>query len=398
MHARVITAVAIGVAALIATNCARPSGRSGGHARVLTDRVVALSTSRGDLDKAVSMLRTRLTHHPRDTASAVALADALLRQTRVTGNAGLSSEADRVVTAALVASPDDYAARRMLATIRLSQHRFREAIQEAARCRTVRTDDDVVDGVLGDAHVELGEYPEAFAAFDRMNARKPTAASYARASYARELQGDLPAASRFMQMAAEATAPQDIESLAWHHAQLGHLALEQRQIDLARREYEHAEFLFPGHPFAAEGRARVAAASGNPALALDIVNARLQSSSPMPSDFALAGDLLTVLGRSVDAERQYRLAEAAWRSDVPEPARLARFLAEHGRHPEEAWTLAEAAFAERKDIFTADALAWSAFRTGRMAEARAAIAQALRTGTRDRDIRAHAAAIAKVKG
>ena len=58
--------------------------------------------------------------------------------------------------------------------------------------------------------------------------------------------------------------------------------------------------------------------------------------SPTPADLAYSGDLMAKLGQTDAAERQYRLAEAAWRSDAPEPSRLARFLAEHGRRLDEA--------------------------------------------------------------
>jgi len=55
--------------------------------------------------------------------------------------------------------------------------------------------------------------------------------------------------------------------------------------------------------------------------------------------------------------------------------------------------IAEKAAADRHDIFTHDALAWAYFKAGRTDAARRAIEQALRTGTRDADILAHAAAI-----
>jgi tetratricopeptide (TPR) repeat protein len=108
---------------------------------------------------------------------------------------------------------------------------------------------------------------------------------------------------------------------------------------------------------------------------------------------ALAGDQLAALGRAEEAEAQYRLAEAAWQADVPEPARLAAFLAERGRRSDEAIRLAERAAAERSDIFTADALAWAYFQAGRIDEARTVMTRALRTGSRDRTIRRHAEAI-----
>ena len=79
-------------------------------------------------------------------------------------------------------------------------------------------------GTLGDAYLELGEWDQAFDAFDTMVRLRPDAASYARVAYAHELQGRLPAALRLMRMAAEATSPHDAESRAWHYAQVGHLS------------------------------------------------------------------------------------------------------------------------------------------------------------------------------
>ncbi len=223
--------------------------------------------------------------------------------------------------------------------------------------------------------------------------RRPDAAAYARASYARELRGDLPGAIEMMKMALEATSARDPESLAWHHAQLGYLYLATDRLEDARREFRHADFVFPDHPFAGEGLARAMAAGGAHAAALARVRVLLDR-TPSPALLAFAGDLLRALGRIDEAERQYRLAEAAWQTDVPEPARLAVFLADRGRRLDEAVALAERAAAERHDIFTDDALAWTYFKTGRLDEASAAIARAVRTGSRDRGIRQHADTIA----
>jgi tetratricopeptide (TPR) repeat protein len=321
------------------------------------------------------------------------LADALLRQTRVTGNAGLANRAGLVLERVLLRAPGDFYARRMLSAVLLSQHRFRDAIHAAERALQTRRDDAWLHGVVGDAHLELGEYDLAFAAFDAMLRRRPDAAAYARVSYARELQGDLAGAIDFMKMALEATSARDPESLAWHHAQLGHLYLALDRMDAARQEFRHADFVFPDHPFAGEGLARVMIANGEHAAALSRLRVLL-ARAPSPALMALAGDQLAALGRLDEAEAQYRLAEAAWQSDVPEPARLALFLAERGRRLRDAVHFAELAAGERADIFTADALAWAYFKVGRVEEAQQAITRALRTGSRERTIRRHADAIA----
>jgi tetratricopeptide (TPR) repeat protein len=281
----------------------------------------------------------------------------------------------------------------MLAAVQLSQHRFRDAIRTAERALQARRDDAWLRGVLGDAHLELGQYEEAFAAFETMGRLRPDASAYARASYARELQGDWDGAIDFMKMALEATSARDPESLAWHHAQLGQLYLAIDRTSDARREFRHAEFAFPGHPAAGEGLARAMIAAGEHAAALARVRVQL-SQAPSPSLLALSGDLLSALGRPEEAEVQYRLAEAAWQTDAPEPARLALFLAERGRRIDEAVQLAERAAADRTDIFTADALAWAYFKAGRLDDAQTAISRALRTGSQDRAIQQHANAIA----
>ena len=57
----------------------------------------------------------------------------------------------------------------------------------------------------------------------------------------------------------------------------------------------------------------------------------LVKKTPTPDVHARLGDLLAAAGRTTEAERQYALAEAAWRSDMPEPKNLARFLADELR-------------------------------------------------------------------
>jgi tetratricopeptide (TPR) repeat protein len=351
-----------------------------------------VGTSRQGLERRIPELRTRLTDRPQDVGLAIMLGDALLRQARITGNGGLAIEAEGALKRALDGDVANYDANRVLAAIYLSQHRFREAIAVAEKNREARPDDAMNYGVVGDGHLELGEYDRAFDAFDHMMLLRPSAAAYARVAYARELQGNLGGAIDAMRLAADATAADDPESLAWHRSQIGDLYLRRGQLAEAEAEYMAASHAFPGHPFAVIGYAKVLAARGDSDGALSLLR-QLQRTTPTPDLAARIGDLEERLGHREEAERQYALAEAAWRADAPEPKNLARFLADHGRKLDEAVTIAEQAVADRKDIFSYDALAWSYFKAGRLEAARDAIGQALRTGTKDADILAHAAAI-----
>lgn len=347
------------------------------------------STSQADLERTVTAMKARLAKDPSDTAAAVSLADALLRQTRVVADPALAVTAEQTLRRALSAHAGDYDAQRMLATTLLSQHRFREAVTAATIARDARPNDAWNYGVIGDAHLELGEYDEAFDAFDRMIQLRPSAAAYARASYARELQGDLKAAVRFMQMAREATPPTDPESQAWHDVQLAHLDMELDRLDDADHHLDRAMFVFANYVPATEMRVRLLTMQRRFEEAAQMASVQL-ARVPTPALAVQAGDAMSALGRTADADRYYRQAEELWRY---EPAALARFLADSGRDVTRAVKLAEGASATRRDIFTQDALAWSLFKAGEIKKADVVLQQALRTGTRDRAIRAHAAEI-----
>ena len=396
------TIVPVAIIAAVAAMVAIANWRDVRQSRVASTRPMSpgtrgTGTGRDDLSKRIVDLRARSAARPEDVGAAVMLAEGLVRQTRITGNAGLAIEAEAALRRALRVDPGNYDANRELGTLLLSEHRFREAVAVGEKNRDARPYDPINYGIIGDGHLELGEYENAFDAFDKMMTLRPGAASYARVAYARELQGNLTGAIESMKLAADATPPDDPEALAWHHAQVGDLYLRLGKLHEAEAEYVAASHAFPGHPFAMLGYARLLAARGEPSSALVLLQ-ELAKTAPTPDLAARTGDLLEQLGRHDEAERQYALAEAGWRVDAPEPKNLARFLAEHNRKIPEAVAIAEKAAAERHDIFTEDALAWAYFKAGRISAARGAIAQALRTGTKDADIRAHAKAIEVAAG
>jgi len=332
---------------------------------------------------------------PADRDASVALADSLLRESRVTGNAALAVRAEEVARAALRRSPGDPSAQRVLGAVLLSRHKFAEAAAGAERLAIDRPRDAALQGIIGDGRVELGDYDEGFAAFDRMMALRPDAASYARVSYARELQGDLQGAFDLMRMAAEATSPADLEAQAFAYSRLGYLELAHGRLDAAARQFRRADSLFPRYPAVAIGLARVALTGGDAAEAFAI--ARRQFDHAPNAELAeMIAEAATRLGRAAEAARFFGIAESMWREDTPEPAMLARLLADRGHAPDEAVRIAERAVAVRHDIFTEDALAWALFKAGRLADARAASARARRTGSRDARILAHAREIDRV--
>jgi tetratricopeptide (TPR) repeat protein len=123
---------------------------------------------------------------------------------------------------------------------------------------------------------------------------------------------------------------------------------------------------------------------------------------PDPHFIASLGDLYKLAGRADDAEKQYALVETIGRlnalSGTLYNRQLALFYADHDLKPDEAYKQAAAEYEHRRDIYGADALAWTALKAGKITEAQSAIKDALRLGTKDAKLFYHAGMIEKAAG
>ena len=131
-----------------------------------------------------------------------------------------------------------------LGSLALSRHRFREALALGRKAHELNKDDARNYGVIGDALVELGRYPEAFRAFDTMNRLRPSLSSYSRVSYGRELIGHTDAAIKAMKLAVDA-ATDTAEPTAWTHVQLGKLYFNHGRYARRRARVPARELRLP---------------------------------------------------------------------------------------------------------------------------------------------------------
>lgn len=311
---------------------------------------------------------------------------ALQQQARVSGSPALYPRAAQALEEALRLDPRNASAIRGLSALAASRHRFQESLVLARRAQALEPGVAVVYGLIGDANLELGRYPEAFAAFDRMATLRPSANVYARISYARELTGDLPGALQAMELAVDSAGVG--ESAAWTRTLTGNLLLSQRKPAEAKVRFREALAFVPGYPGALSGLADIRAANGELEVARALY-ARAASAAPVPEFAASLGDTLARLGRRDEAERAWNRAEELERLFAANGGRnlleTAEFDLNHDRNFRSALDRARRGRAERPSVEGDHVLAWALYKNDRCAEARTVSLRSLRLGTLEVD-------------
>lgn len=302
---------------------------------------------------------------------------------RTSADPSYYDKADGAFTKALALRPDDPTALTGSAALAAARHEFADALRLADRAIALNSFDATAHGVRADALVELGRYDDAAEAVQRMLDLRPGVDSFARASYARELRGDLAGARAAMQRAAEVSAVGGGKAFALHH--LGDLAWNSGDLAAAAAAYDAALAADATYVPALAGRARVSAARGRTEAALADYREVVQQ-QPQPGFLVELGELLQATGQADAAREQYAVVRATQRllgdAGVDVDAELALFEADHG-DPAAAVAMAARSYRERPAaIFVQDAYEWALHKAGRSAEALPVARKAVRLGTR----------------
>jgi tetratricopeptide (TPR) repeat protein len=337
----------------------------------------------GDLSSTIASLQSRLRRLPSDSASWAALGSAYIQQARVTGDPSYYAKAAGVLRRSFEEKPDDNAvALTAEAALAAGRHDFARALRLARASQRVNRFSSVNQGMLVDALVELGRYGQAIGAAQRMVDLKPAVPSYTRVSYLYELRGDVDGARYAMRRALDLAYSADDKAFCLF--ELGELAWNQGDLDDAARFYQRGLALDADYVPLLYGTAKVEAALGRAAQAVDDFQAVVDR-YPSPSYVIEYADLLASLGLDAEAARQRQLVNAQQRiftsAGVNLDLELALYDADHGR-PDGALASARRAFAERKGIFVEDAFAWALHVNGRDREALVHARHAARLGTR----------------
>lgn len=378
----VVSAVAVAALAggLLAGGSVLGSPRGPGSSDSAPGRTGGAPTD--PLARSIAALQQELGRVPTKDASWAELGLLYLQQARSTVDPALYSRAEGAFARSLVLRPaDNDLALTGQASLAATRHDFAEALTLTDQALAANPASPTTYAVRVDALVELGRYDEAQVALDRLLDLRPGTAAYSRAAYLFELRGDRERAVEAMRAAHDEATNGPDRSFASYA--LGELAWNAGDLDAAVAAYDRAVLEDPSSVPPLAGRAKVAAARGDVAGAVEGYRKAVDR-LPAPDLLIELGELLESTGDLRGAEEQYAVVRATQRlyaeggQDVD--TELALFEADHGS-PDAAVASAERAFRKRPDsVFTQDAYAWALHAAGRDAEALPVARAAARTG------------------
>ncbi|MFF7335879.1 tetratricopeptide repeat protein [Streptomyces sp. NPDC008163] len=328
----------------------------------------------------VDTARRATAAYPENPAVWAGLARAEIEQARTTLDAGRLDGADKALHRSLALDPtDNYGAVTGQGLLANARHEFSQG--RAYGLRATRMAPDRADGyaVLADAEIQLGHYPQARAAVQRMLDIAPATAAYSRAAYDLETNGRPEDAAIALQRARDSAVSPD--ERAFTEARLGDLDWSLGKVDRAEQHYQRALAAVPDHPYGMSGIARVAAARGYTSKALTLYS-RLAERTPSPQFLLEALDLRREAdGSGRGSEKaalsaQLRMADA---DDGPVDPHLILYAADHD-DPDVAVELARREWKHAHSVIVADALGWALHRAGRNTEALTYARRAVATG------------------
>ena len=346
----------------------------------------AMDNRRGpSTDGLIEDLQTRLRANATDWQAYSQLGVAYLQKARETGDPTYYQKAEDALDQALALEPEDYTAISAKGGLALARHQFLAALEWGERARQLNPERSYAYGIIADAQVELGRYPEAVQTLQLMVELRPDLSSYSRISYLRELHGDTAGALDMMRQGVEGGAP-NTENTAWTRTQLANLYFNLGNLKEAEHEYQQTLELRPGYLYALAGLARVRAAQGRTEEAITLLT-QVNQAMPLPEFVIALGDIYQGAGQFEAAQRQYELVAVIQQlyeaNGVDLDLEMALFNADHGRDLPETVTQARRVFAQRPSIQAADALAWALYQVGEYQEAQSFSQQALQLGTQD---------------
>jgi tetratricopeptide (TPR) repeat protein len=224
---------------------------------------IALSGEWLNTKKAIESLLADIALNPENYTAKLNLARAYIQEARITGDhAYYDGSALALLEDVIKNEPKNFDALCCKATVLLSQHHFSDALEVAKIALPINPNSAFIYGLMCDAYVELGNYPEAIKMSDKMISIRPDIRSYARISYLREIHGDYKGAIQACKLAVSAGYP-GLEETEWTRMILAHLYESTGHLDSAEYHYQLALQERPDYAFAIAGLGKIEKAKGN---------------------------------------------------------------------------------------------------------------------------------------
>ena len=217
-------------------------------------------------------LKALLATKPADVKTRLQLAAIFITEQRITGEHHYYYTAiEKILDGILSIDPKNFEATVYKASLKMSLHQFAEAKKIAEDARAINPNNAYIYGILVDANVELGNYEEAVAMSDKMQALKPSLEAYSRASYLREIYGDYKGAIEAMKLAVQAGLPGS-EPQCWSRNILGELYINTNQWDMAENTFAENLYMRPSYAPSMAGLAKVETQKKNFTRALTLLD------------------------------------------------------------------------------------------------------------------------------
>ncbi|MDQ6874249.1 MAG: hypothetical protein M3042_04175 [Actinomycetota bacterium] len=355
--------------------------------------------SRDPLIAGLERTQGRLRQEPGNADLWATLGSAYLQVGRITADPTYYPKAQAAFARSLtLQAARNVAAMAGMGQLAAARHDFARALRWGHQALAVDAYSTVAYGVVADAATQLGDYPGARAAIQRMLDLKPGVSSFTRGSYDLEIHGDVGAARAALNRAlVDSLSPADVAFCRYY---LGELSFNSGDASDAAAQYAQGLRADPSNTQLLAGRARLEAIRGQRAAALADYTA-VTERVPLPQYVLEFGDFLTSIGRAADAARQYALLRTEQQlfasNGVLDDLLSAEFDADHG-NPAGALRHAEAEWSRRHSVLVADALAWALHKNGRNSEALRLAAIANRLGWRNATFAYHRGMIESALG
>ncbi len=388
--------IAAALTSLVVATVGVASARSSDH-RAATPAAAIQLNELADRDVQIKVWQQALAA---DSESAIALgqlAGLYMQRGRESGDESNYAEAENYARRSTsLRSNRNGAAFVTLASSMLAQHKFTSADTVVRELMALEPDIPQYRALHGEISLELGNYDDARVAFDSLASLRTHLSIAPRLARWLEIRGEnVPARKILYEALQQALTRRDLprEQVAWFHLRVGDIEQRNGRLRGARSFFERGLAIAPDDYRLLAALSRLYAAEGNPKRAIEF-GERAMAINLDPATLGALADAYSAIRDTARAAEYYKTMEVAVSGQPGAYHRAwSLFLLDHNRRIDEVLSNVRGELETRKDVYGYDLLAWALHKAGNDLDARSAMKNAMRMGTRDAMLFFHAGVI-----